>query len=332
MKIFITRNIPQSGIDLLHLKGYEVTINSNDKVFTKDELIAALKKDQYDAVLCLLTDKIDADIFDAAGKQCKIFANYAVGVDNIDLKTAAGRGVMITNTPGVLTDSVAEHAVALMLSIAHRIPESDRFTRAGKYHGWEPMLLLGHDVTKKILGIVGLGRIGSRVAHIVAGGLGMKVLYYDVKRAESFEREFPVGDNGVPQVEFRENPDLIFQQADFISIHVPLLPTTRHMVDARRLGLMKKTAYLINTSRGPIVDEAALVEALKNKTLCGAALDVYENEPALASGLAELENVVLTPHTASGTEETRQAMSLLAAQNIIEALEGRTPPNVVSSH
>ena len=321
--------IPNSGIDLLQAKGYEVMVSPENRVLAKSELIDFLKKDQYDAVLCLLTDKIDADVLDAAGKQCKIFANYAVGFDNVDLKTAADRGVMITNTPGVLTDSVAEHAVALMLSVAHRIPESDRFTRAGKYHGWEPMLLLGHDMSHKVLGIVGLGRIGSRVAHIAAAGFGMKVLYYDVKRAESFEQEFPVADNGAPQVEFRENPDMIFEQADVVSIHVPLLPTTRHMVDARKLGLMKKTAYLINTSRGPIVDEVALVEALKNGTPHGAALDVYENEPALAPGLADLENVVLTPHTASGTEETRQAMSVLAAQNIIEALEGRIPPNVV---
>lgn len=314
---------------MLKAKGYDVVVNSEDRVLSKEELIVALRGGSYDAVLCLLTDKIDGEVFDAAGKQCKIFANYAAGFDNIDIKAAGKLGIMITNTPGVLTDSVAEHAIALMLSVAHRIPESDRFTRAGKYHGWEPMLLLGHDLTKKTLGIVGLGRIGSRVAHIAAGGLGMKVLYYDVKRAESFEKEFTAHGDGSPQVEFRENPDQIFQEADVVSIHVPLLPTTRHLVNAAKLGLMKKTAYLINTSRGPIVDEAALVEALKNGTPHGAALDVYENEPSLAPGLAELENVVLTPHTASGTEETRQAMSQLAAQNIIEALEGRTPPNLV---
>lgn len=329
MKIFITRDIPNSGIDLLKVKGYEVTINPDNKVLAKDELITALKKDQYDAVLCLLTDKIDPDVLDAAGGTCKVFANYAVGFDNIDIKAAGEKGIMITNTPGVLTDSVAEHAIALMLSIAHRIPESDRFTRAGKYHGWAPMLLLGHDMSHKVLGIVGLGRIGSRVAHIAAGGLGMKVLYYDVKRNEEFEKEFTAAGNSGAKVEFRENSDAIFQEADVVSIHVPLLPTTRHMVDARRLNLMKKTAYLINTSRGPIIDEAALANALKNNILCGAALDVYENEPSLAPGLAELENVVLTPHTASGTEETRQAMSLLAAQNIIEVLEGRTPPNII---
>ena len=320
MKIFITRKIPNRGINMLKGKGYEVMVSPHDRILAKDELIAALKADRYDAVLCLLTDKIDTEVLDAAGKQCKILANYAVGFDNIDVKQAQERGIMVTNTPGVLTNSVAEHAFALILSIAHRIPESDRFTRAGKYHEWQPMLLLGSDVSGKTLGIVGLGRIGSRVAHHGAEGFDMRVIYYDVKRNEEFEKEF--------SAEYREI-DNLFSEADYVSIHVPLLPTTRHLVDARRLSLMKKSAYLVNTSRGPIVDEAALVEMLRNNVIKGAALDVYENEPALAPGLAELENVVLTPHTASATEETRQAMSELAAQNIIEALEGRQPPNIV---
>lgn len=323
MKVFITRDIPNRGIFLLKEKGYEVVISPHDRVLIKSELIEFLQKDRYDAVLALLTDKIDAEVFSAAGTQCKILANYAVGFDNVDVKAAAEKGIMITNTPGVLTDTVAEHAFSLLLSAAHRIPESDRFTRAGKYHGWEPMLLLGSDVSKKIMGIVGLGRIGSRVAHHAAHGFDMPVLYYDVKRNEEFEKEYGA--------EFRENADDIFREADFISIHVPLLPGTRHLVDARRLNLMKKSAYLVNTSRGPIVDEAALVEALRAGTIRGAALDVFENEPRLAPGLEALENVVLTPHTASATEETRQAMSELAAKNIIEALEGRTPPNLIKT-
>lgn len=321
MKIFITRQIPDRGINLLQEKGYDIIINPQDSVLSKEELIEILKKDQYDAVLCLLTDKVDGEVFDAAGTQCKIFANYAVGVDNIDIKAAGERNILVTNTPGVLTDSVAEHTFTLLLSIAHRIAESDRFTRVGKYIGWEPMLLLGTDVSKKTLGIVGLGRIGSRVAHHALRGFDMRVLYYDVKRNEEFEREL--------QAEFRASADDIFREADFISIHVPLLPTTRHLVNAERLAMMKNTAYLINTSRGPIVDEAALVEALKNNMIKGAALDVFENEPALAPGLADLENVILTPHIASATEETRQAMSALAAENIIAALEGKEPPNRV---
>lgn len=330
MKIFVTRQIPNKGIDMLKNKGWEVVVNPHDRVLKKDELIEHLKMGKYDAVLSLLTDKVDAEVLDAIKESgAKILANYAVGFDNIDLKAAAERGIMVTNTPGVLTDSVAEHTFTLILSIAHRVAESDRFTRAGKYHGWEPMMLLGTDVSKKVLGIVGLGRIGSRVAHHAVKGFEIKVLYYDVKRSEEFEREYGVDSTGSPQVEFRENVDDVFKEADFVSIHVPLLPTTKHLVNAERLSLMKKTAYLINTSRGPIVDEKALVEALRNGVIRGAALDVYENEPLLAPGLSELENVILTPHTASATEETRQAMGELAAKNIIEALEGRQPPNLV---
>ncbi len=322
MKIFVTRRISDRGIELLKSKGYEVVVSPHDRVLTRDELIGFFKKDRYDAVLCLLTDKIDSEVLDAAKVGgVRIFANMAVGFDNVDVKAAKERGILVANTPGVLTDTVAEHTFALLLAIARRIPESDRFTRAGKYTGWEPVLLLGTDVSKKVLGIVGLGRIGSRVASHAAKGFEMKVIYHDVKRSEEFEREFGAS--------FRENVDDIFQEADFISLHVPLLESTHHIVDARRLALMKKTAYLINTSRGPVVDEAALREALKNGTIRGAALDVYENEPELTPGLAELENVILTPHTASATEEARQKMSELAAKNIIEALEGRTPPNLI---
>lgn len=321
MKIFITRAIPSRGIDILKEKGYEVVMQSEDRVLTKGELINYLTEGRFDALLCLLTDHIDADVLAAAGPQCKIIANYAVGFDNIDLKAAFGKGILVTNTPGVLTDSVAEHAIALMLAIAHRIAESDRFTRVGNYKGWAPMLLLGSDVSRKTLGIVGLGRIGSRAAHHAARGFDMNIIYYDVKRNEEFEKEFNAA--------FCENPDDIFRQADFISLHVPLLPATHHLVNETRLRMMKPSAYLINTSRGSIVDEEALVKILKEGAIKGAALDVFEHEPALAPGLAELENVILTPHTASATEETRQAMSELAAQNIIEALEGRTPPNLV---
>ncbi len=321
MKVFVTRNIPDHGIQLLQQAGYEVVVNPDDRVLSKEELVAALSADRYDAVLCLLTDKIDKAVFDAAGPQCKIFANYAVGFDNIDLKAAAERNLMITNTPGVLTDSVAEHAFALILAIAHRVAESDRFTKAGNYHGWAPMLMLGSDISRKVLGIVGLGRIGSRVAHHASRGFDMRVLYYDVKRNEPFEQEVAA--------EYRENVDDIFKEADYISVHVPLLPTTQHLVNAERLAMMKPNAYIVNTSRGPIVDEAALTDALKRNVIRGAALDVFEHEPALAPGLADLDNVILTPHTASATEDTRQAMSELAAKNIIDALAGNTPPNLV---
>lgn len=324
MRVLVTRKIPPRGLEKLQSRSYDVVVSPHDRVLAKQELIGFLHQDRYDAVLCLLTDKIDAEVLDAAkASGVKIFANYAVGFDNVDVKAAAERGIMVTNTPDVLTETVAEHTFALMLAIAHRIPESDRFSRAGKFKGWEPELLLGTDVSRNILGIVGLGRVGSRVAHHAVKGFDMRVIYYDVKRNEVFEKD--VG------AEFREQVDDIFREADFISIHVPLLPSTRHLVNADRLKLMKPAAYLINTSRGPIVDEAALRDALKAGTIRGAAIDVWEHEPELTPGLAELENIIITPHTASATEETRQRMGEVAAQNIIEALEGRTPPNVVKS-
>ncbi|NIT03512.1 D-glycerate dehydrogenase, partial [Candidatus Saccharibacteria bacterium] len=214
----------------------------------------------------------------------------AVGYDNIDVPAATKRGIMVTNTPGVLTEAVAEHTFALLLAIARRIVESDQFTRAGKYKGWEPMLLLGTELEGKTLGVVGLGRIGARVAQMAARGMGMKVIYYDIKRNPSFEREL--------EVRFYKNLSSLLGEADFVSLHVPLLPTTRHLIGAKELKTMKKSAYLINTSRGPVVDERALVKALKGGWIRGAALDVYEEEPKLAPGLAKLDNVVLAPHTA----------------------------------
>lgn len=319
-KIFITRKIPEAGIKKLAEK-YEVVISPQDRVLSKEELIAALKTKKYDAVLCLLNDKIDADVFEAAGKQCRIFANYAVGFDNIDLAAAKERGIMVTNTPGVLTDTVAEHTFALMLAISHRVAEADKFTKAGKYEGWAPLLFLGNDLSRKIVGIVGLGRIGSRVAYHAAKGFNAKIIYHDVKRSEDFEKEFGA--------EYKEKLEDLLKEADYVSLHVPLLPATRHLFNAERLKLMKPTAYLINTSRGLIVDEKALVKALRAKIIRGAALDVFENEPALAQGLVELDNVILTPHIASATEETRGKMAELAADNILIALEGEIPPNLV---
>ncbi len=319
-KVFVTRQIPDSGLAMLREKGYEVTVSPHDRVLTKDEIIAELKGG-YDVMVCLLTDKVDGEVMDAGLPQMKMIANYAVGFDNIDLKAAAERGITVTNTPGVLTETVAEHAFALLLAIAHRIPESDRFTRAGNYVGWAPMLLLGTDVAGKTLGIVGLGRIGSRMAHHGGAGFGMRVIYHDRAPNPEFEKAYGAI--------YREKLEELLAEADFVSIHVPLNDSTRHLINAERLKCMKRTAYLINTSRGPIVDEAALVAALKAGTIKGAALDVYENEPKLAPGLAECENAVLTPHTASATDETRSKMAELAAANLIEFLEGRTPPNVV---
>jgi len=328
-KIFVTRRIPEAGITKLKNAGYEVDVSLEDRVLKKEELIAKLQVGGYDGVLALLTDKLDADVFRAAGHQCKIFANYAVGFDNVDLVAAKAKNIMITNTPGVLTDTVAEHAFALILAIAHRVAEADRFARAGKYHGWEPMMLLGTDVSGKTLGILGLGRIGSRVAHHAVKGFNMKVVYYDVKRNEEFEKELGVDSTGSPQAVFKPVAGDVLKEADFVSVHVPLMPQTKHLINEESLRLMKPTAYLINTSRGPIVDEKALAAALANKTIKGAALDVFEQEPAIEPGLISLENVILTPHIASATEETRAKMAELAADNIIAALSGKEPPNLV---
>ncbi|MBI5817028.1 MAG: D-glycerate dehydrogenase, partial [Candidatus Yonathbacteria bacterium] len=277
MKIFVTRKIPERGISMLKEKGYEVDVSEKDGVLTKDELISALKAKPYDAVLSLLTDPIGKEIFDAA-PSAKIFSNYAVGFNNIDVPEAKTRGIMITNTPGVLTETVAEHAFALILAMASRIVEGDSFTRAGKYTGWAPMMLLGTDVSHKTLGILGAGRIGSRVAHHGKHGFDMNVIYYDVKRNEEIEQ--PTG------ASYRDTPEAVLKEADVVSIHVPLLDSTKHLINKERLSMMKPSAYIVNTSRGPVIDEAALVEALRNNVIKGAALDVFENEPALAPGLA----------------------------------------------
>lgn len=311
--------IPENGIQMLRDAGHEVDINPDDRVLSKEELITALKAKPYDAVLCLLTDPIDAEVLDAA-PNAKIFSNYAVGFNNINLEEAKKRNVMITNTPGVLTHTVAEHAVGLMLSLTSRIAEGDRFMRAGKYHGWAPMMLLGTDLKGKTFGLLGAGRIGYDAAVIVKNGLGMNVIYYDIKQNPEIET---LG------ATFRASVEEVLKEADVVSVHVPLLDSTRHLINAERLALMKKTAYIVNTSRGPVIDEAALVDALKSGTIAGAGLDVYENEPQMAPGLAECENAVITPHIASATNETRGEMARLAAQAVLDALAGKEPEHLV---
>jgi len=315
-KVFVTRKIPDSGLKLLK-KYHTVKVYPKNKVISRAELIKDVK--WCDALLCLLTDKIDAKVMDSNPK-LKVISNYAVGFNNIDVKAANQRKIPVTNTPGVLTDAVAEHTFALMISIAHRISESDRFTRAGKYKGWEPMLLLGTEMKGKTLGIIGLGRIGSAVAHRAVNGMGMKCIYHTRTRKHDFEKEY-----GAKYVSLNQ----LLKKSDFISIHVPLNPKTRHLISAKELHMMKKTAFLINTSRGPVIDEKALVSALKRKVIAGAGLDVFENEPKLMPGLNKLDNVVLTPHTASATIETRSAMGTLAAENILAVLRGKKPKHLV---
>lgn len=318
--IFVTRKIPDQGIALLRDAGHDVDVSEKDGVLSKEELRAALSQKPYDAVLCLLTDAIDAETFDAA-PNAKIFANYAVGFNNIDTEEAKRRGIVVTNTPDVLTDTVAEHTVALMMSVTSRIAEGDRFMRAGKYDGWAPMMLLGMDLKGKTLGLLGAGRIGQRVAAIAHHGLGMNVIYYDIKQNEMVEKEV--------NASFHASVDEVMKEADVVTVHVPLLDTTHHLINAERLSMMKKSAYLINTSRGPIVDEKALVAALKGGVIAGAGLDVFEDEPRMAPGLSELENAVVTPHIASASIETRTAMATVAATSIIDFLAGKEPKNRV---
>jgi len=324
MKIFVTRKIPKAGINLLKKK-YNVKVSPHDRVLSKKKIMQNVKG--VDAILCLLTDTIDEDIMDAAGDKLKVIANYAVGINNIDVGAAKKRKIMVTNTPGVLTDTVAEHAFGLMIALAQRIVEADKYIRAGKFKGWEPMLFLGDDLMEKTLGIIGLGRIGFAVAQRAVNGMGMKVIYNDINRNKNFEKRF--------QAKYAAKQQLL-KKADFVSLHVPLLPATKHLIGVKELKMMKKDAYLINTSRGPVIDEKALITALEKKIIKGAALDVFECEPKLgcaadiAGRFRKLDNAIFTPHIASASIITRSKMSEMAAKNIIAALSGRKPPNIVN--
>jgi D-3-phosphoglycerate dehydrogenase len=316
-KVFVTRKLPEKALEIIRAE-CEMEINPYDRIITREELIEGVK--DKEGLLCLLTDRIDEEIIDC-GKNLRIIANYAVGYDNVDVKAATKRKIPVTNTPGVLTDTTADMAWALIFTIARRVAEADKFTKAGKYKGWGPMMFLGGDVYGKTLGIIGLGRIGKAVAKR-AKGFDMKVLYFDVFRAdEKVEKEL--------NVQFTDLETLL-RKSDFVSIHVPLLPSTQHLIGKKELSMMKKTAYLINNSRGPVIDENALVKALKDKKIAGAALDVFENEPELAPGLADLENVVLTPHISSASIETRTKMAIMAAENLLAGLKGIRPPNIVN--
>ena len=320
-KIFITREIPDQGIEILKKAGHAVSVYPKDEIIPRKELLRSVKG--VDALLPLLTDKIDGEVMDAAGKNLKIIANYAVGFDNVDLPAAAERKIVVTNTPAPeVSETVAEHTFALMIGMAHRLVESDTYARAGKYKGWGPMILLGVDLYGKTLGIIGSGRIGAAVAQRAVKGFKMKVVYSDPRQNPEFEKEFGAG--YLPM-------DKLLGVSDFISLHVPLLPSTRHLISTPQFGMMKKTAYLINTARGPIVDEKALLVALRAKQIAGAGLDVFECEPAIDCDLTDklelkkFPNVILTPHTASATIEARQAMSRLAAENIAAVLSGKAP-------
>jgi glyoxylate reductase len=318
--IYITREIPSTALSILTAKGYDVTINSKKRALSQRELIRELKKKPYTAVLSLLTDAINTPLFDAV-PHIKCYANFATGFDNIDLAEATKRGIVITNAPAQASaEAVAEHTIALMLALAARVVEADEFMRRGKYKGWEPMNFIGTDVLGKTLGIIGAGRIGSRVAHY-ATGLGMKVLYHDIAHNASIEQE---------GAQYIDSIDSIIQHVDIVTLHVPLMDSTKHLMNEQRLSSLKPGAMLINTSRGPVVDERALVRVLKEGTLSGAALDVFEFEPKLTPGLKRLQNVILTPHIASASIQARNEMADIAAQNIIDFIEGKEPRNKVN--
>lgn len=322
MNIYVTRQIPQIGIDMLKAKGYTVDIGTDSEPPSKKRLMKMVSKKPYDAILSLLTDPIDAEFLDKAGKQLKVVSNYAVGFNNFNLKDAADRGIVLTNTVGVSSDCVAEHSIALMLALTTRIAEGDQYMKRGKYKGWDPMLFIGTDICGKTIGLIGAGHIGARVAMHLVKGFEAKVIYYDVKRNPDVEAQGAV---------FVENVEDVLKQSDIVSLHVPLLPSTQHLINEERLKMMKPSAFLINTSRGPVVDEKALVAALQNGVIKGAGLDVYEDEPNLARGLIKLPNVVLTPHIASARESARNEMATAAAQNIIDVLEGREPKGKINT-
>lgn len=317
-KVFVTRRFPGPGIELLQKAGFDVEVYEQDRIIPRRHLLRRIKG--KDAVLSLLTDRVDEQFFTYAGPQLKIVANYAVGFDNVDVRAAQASGIVVTNAPGdLISDSVAEHTIALMFAMTKRVVVSDKYTRAGKYKGWSPTLFLGTMLEGKTFGLIGCGRIGIATARRAAA-MGMKIIYTDLRPNPELNKKY--------KAKFMKI-DALLKMADVVSMHVPLLPSTRHMISHRELKMMKPTAYIINTARGPVIDEKALTFALENKQIAGAALDVYECEPSIDCDLTDthalrrLDNVVLTPHTASASIEARSEMGEMAAKNIIAVLSGK---------
>jgi len=316
-RVLITRRVPPPAVELLQQAGLTIDLVDQDDPPPRAELLRRVPGAA--GLITMLSERIDAAVLDAAGPSLKVVANFAVGFDNIDLEACRQRGVRVTNTPGVLTDATADLAWALILSTARRVVEGDRLVRSRRWSGWAPMQLLGLQLTGATLGVVGAGRIGTAVA-LRSQGFGMRVLYADSQVNRELENKL-----AAQRVELHQ----LLAAADVVSLHVPLTPQSRHMIGAAELRLMKPTAILINTARGPVVDEAALVEALRERRIAGAGLDVYEHEPRLTPGLIDLPNVVLLPHLGSAATATRQKMSQMVAQNVIAVLRGEEPPNPV---
>ena len=317
MKVYVTRPVFDEAIDRLR-REFEVELNTEDRILPKQELIAHLG--DKDGALTLLTDAIDLELLQSTPR-LKVVANFAVGFNNVAVDSATQLGVVVTNTPGVLTETTADFAWTLLMAAARRVVEADKFARAGKFKAWGPRMFLGYDIYGKTLGLVGLGRIGQAVARRAAG-FNMRVVFHD---PESIPDRI-IKELGVTRLPFDE----LLRVSDFISLHVPLFPETHHLLNDHTFALMKPTCIVINTSRGPVVDEKALVSAVRDGKIAGAGLDVFEREPEIEPELFAMENVILAPHIASASHETRLRMCMMAADNLIAALKGERPPNLVN--
>src|SRR3989344_5065804 len=318
-KVYIAGKIQDNGVELLKRKGFKVDLNLTGKNLTREELKDIFSN--YDALVTMPANKVDGELLFTASKNLKVIANYAVGFDNIDTDAAKKRGIIVCNTPGVANESVAEHTFAMIFALNKQLKVADRFVRDGKFKHWDPNAFLSHQLWGQTIGIIGLGRIGTFVCQIAFGGFKMHILYFDIARSEDFEL--------LCEAEYTDMRSVL-SLSDIVTLHVPLTTDTRGMISTEELKLMKKTALLINTSRGPPIDEKALIWALKEKEIAGAGLDVYEHEPEVSAELIKMSNVILTPHTASATSETRERMSELVAQNIIDVFEGREPVGLVN--
>lgn len=314
----MTRSLSEAGLAPLRAAGLDVVMRHEPFPVPRAELLAAVEG--ASALIALMSDKVDAELLEAAGPGLKVVANFAVGYDNIDVAECHSRGIVVTNTPDVLTDATADHAFALLLGVARRLREGDALVRSGSWTGWEPSQLLGMHLTGAVLGIVGMGRIGTAVA-VRARAFGMQVLYHNRRAAPEAERA-----TGARLVSLEE----LLAASDFVSLHCPLTPATHHLIDASALARMKPGAVLVNTSRGPIVDETALLAALRTASVWGAGLDVFEHEPRITPGLEELPNVLLAPHTGSATVAAREGMARLCAEAVVSVLSGGVPPNAVT--
>ncbi len=309
--VYITRQIPEIGVNLLKDQGYKVDVFKKDRPITEKELLSALSKKKYDGIISLLTDHINKEVLDVC-PNVKVVANYAVGYNNIDVEEAKKRKIIVTNTRGTSAHAVAEFTVALIGTVTTRIAEADEWTRKGKWKGWNPNLFMGKDIFGKTVGLVGSGAIGSIVAEILHKGFKCKIIYSDIKRNSVIESICDARHLSLEEV---------LKNADIVSLHTPLLPSTKHLINKKSFSLMKNGVVFINTSRGPVVDEEALVDALKSGKIYGAGLDVFESEPHINHGLLKMKNVVVTPHIASARESARNEMSILACKNIISVLE-----------